>query len=390
MRSQIFTRITIGVVAAVLFLLLAAATLTVQAAPSGQAGLDPLARLGKAIFFDTRLSVPPGQSCATCHDPQAGFADPDADLPVSQGAIKTRFGNRNAPSVTYAMYSPALYFDSTPGPGVMEGQYKGGLFWDSRVDTLEEQAKQPFLNHLEMNNPNPARVVLMARISRYAGLFNKACSPAARKSISASYDCIARALAAYMRSSEVNPFTSKYDYWKAGQAEFTEAELNGYTLFTGEAKCKNCHTEGYFTNFGHQNVGAPKNPDLPYYNLPKRLNPDGKNYIDLGLGDVLRQAGLSEEEAAKQDGKFKIPSLRNVALTPPYEHNGVFQTLREVVMFNNTRDVEGASWPAPEVAENVHRHMPPMPNTFGQLGLTDQEVDDIVAFLETLSDGYQP
>ena len=111
-------------------------------------------------------------------------------------------------------------------------------------------------------------------------------------------------------------------------------------------------------------------------------------YIDRGLGDFLRSAGYSAA-AAKEDGKFKIPSLRNCAITAPYEHNGVFKTLREVVMFNNTRDIPGAGWPAPEVPRNVHRHMPPMPRTFGQLGLTDQQVDDIVAFLGTLTDGFQ-
>jgi cytochrome c peroxidase len=129
---------------------------------------------------------------------------------------------------------------------------------------------------------------------------------------------------------------------------------------------------------------------LAYYYLNPFLNPDGENYVDLGFGDFLRSTGVTEELATKQDGRFKIPSLRNVAVTAPYEHNGYFQTLRDVVMFNNTRDVPGAGWPAPEVPQNVHRHMPPMPGTFGQLGLTDEEVDNIVAFMQTLTDGYQP
>lgn len=128
----------------------------------------------------------------------------------------------------------------------------------------------------------------------------------------------------------------------------------------------------------------PKNPELPYYSLPVSLNPDGQNYVDYGLGDFLRSAGYSEDQA----GKFKVPSLRNCVITAPYEHNGVFKTLREVVMFNNTRDVPGAGWPAPEVPYNIHRHNPPEPRTFGQLGLTDQEVDGIVAFLKTLTHGY--
>jgi cytochrome c peroxidase len=149
-----------------------------------------------------------------------------------------------------------------------------------------------------------------------------------------------------------------------------------------------------FTNFGYQNIGTPKNPDNPFYNLPKRFNPQGKNYVDLGLGAMLAangdpNAGIPNATAQKQNGKFKIPSLRNCAVTQPYEHNGVFRTLKEVVMFNNTRDVMGAGWPPPEVPQNVHRHMPMEPGFFGMIGLTNQEVDDIVAFLETLTDGYK-
>jgi cytochrome c peroxidase len=173
-----------------------------------------------------------------------------------------------------------------------------------------------------------------------------------------------------------------------------------------------------FTNFGHQNTGVPRNPDLPYYRLPRDLNPDGAQFVDRGLGDVLRKAGAPEADAAKEDGTFKVPSLRNAAVTAPYMHNGLFKTLREVVVFNNTRDV--GTWPAPEVPANVHRHisarhaahphagaahgahagagthgsqprhMPIAEGTFGRLGLTDQEIDDIVALLTTLTDGYQP
>jgi cytochrome c peroxidase len=358
--------------------------------------------LGRFLFFDTNLSKPPGQSCASCHDPGAGFTAPDHNLPVSQGAIRSRFGNRNAPSASYAMFSPPLHYDPTIRPGIMEGMYVSGLFWDGRVNTLEEQAQKPFLNPLEMHNPDKMTVVLAILQSKYASLFESVCGTVSLPRIENPYDCAASALAAYQRSAEVNPFTSKYDYWKRGEAQFTESERRGYMLFTDTtmmgAKCANCHSvspdesqsPSLFTNFGHQNVGAPPNPDLPYYFLPRSLNPDGVNYVDRGLGDFLRTAEYSEEQAAKEDGKFKIPSLRNCAVTAPYEHNGVFKTLREVVMFNNTRDVAGAGWPAPEVPQNAHRHMPPMPRTFGQLGLTDQQVDDIVAFLHTLTDGYQP
>src|SRR4030043_781054 len=132
---------------------------------------DDLVVLGRAIFFDTSLSKPVGQSCASCHDPVAGFAHPNVNLPTSQGAIRSRYGNRNANSITYAMFSPELYYDPNPSPGVMEGQYKGGLFWDSRADTLEEQAKGPFLNPLEMKNPNKQIVGLVVRQPNYENIF---------------------------------------------------------------------------------------------------------------------------------------------------------------------------------------------------------------------------
>jgi len=356
---------------------------------------DGMVALGRALFFDQNLSIPPGQSCASCHDPLTGFADPN-HLAVSTGAVPSRVGNRNAQSVSYAMFSPALYFDDfNLSPAIPEGQYKGGLFWDARVNALEEQAVQPFVNPLEMHNPNSVTVVTSVRRSSYAGLFKQVFGASIFKDVDLAYEAVGTALAAYMRSPEVNPFTSKYDYWKKGEAEFTQSELRGYMLFQpmGKARCANCHAEGaqgLFTNFGHQNLGTPRNPELPYYFLPQSLNPAGIDYIDRGLGDYLRSAGYAEEEAAKEDGKFKIPSLRNCAVTAPYTHNGYHQTLREVIEFNNTRDLPGAVWPEAEVPETVHRHPMAMPGTLGRLGLTDQEIDDLVAFLNTLTDGYQP
>ncbi|MBI4776360.1 MAG: c-type cytochrome [Deltaproteobacteria bacterium] len=352
--------------------------------------------LGEEIFFDKNLSRPAGQSCASCHDPGVGFADPDTDLPVSKGAVRTRFGNRNAQTIAYAMFCPPRYYDDINlTVAIPEGQYKGGLFWDGRASTLEAQAKQPFLNPLEMHNCDKTMVVQSVHRSRYAALFKNIFGRSVFNSVDFAYECISQALAAYMRSPEVSPFTSKYDYVKRGMAAFTDSESRGYQLFQpmGKGHCANCHEEGtmkLFTNFGHQNLGTPRNPDLPYYNLPRSLNPDGVNYIDRGLGDSLRSAGYSEEEASMEDGKFKIPCLRNCAVTPPYTHNGYHQTLREVIVFNNTRDLPDANWPESEVAENVHRHPMAMPGTLGRLGLTDQEIDDLVAFLQTLTDGYRP
>jgi len=360
-----------------------------------------LVALGRAIFFDTTLSTPDGQSCATCHDPASGFADPN-HLAVSDGAAPGLVGNRNAPSISYAMFRPALYHDPTTTMAIPEGQYKGGLFWDGRVDTLEEQASQPFLNPLEMHNPDKAAVVVDMRAAEYAALFRRVFGEQSLDDTDKAYDSMTSALAAYMRSDEVNPFTSKYDYYQRGFAEFTPAEARGLALFTGRAMCFNCHSLGstdpvpyrpLFTNFGHQNLGTPRNPSLEFYNLPPEFNPDGANYIDRGIGDFLRTAGYPEAEAAKEDGKTMIPSLRNCAVTAPYTHNGYHLTLREVVVFNNTRDLPTSTFPPAEVPETVHRHPHPemMPGgSLGRLGLTDQQIDDLVAFLQTLTDGFSP
>lgn len=356
---------------------------------------DPdLIALGKALFFDNNLSYPEGQSCATCHQPASGFADPNHLLPVAQGALRQFFGPRNVPSTAYAAFSPPLYWDPTPSQGnMMQGMYVGGLFWDGRTDTLEDQAKLPFTNPLEMHNPSKNAVVKAIRNSDYAIDFTFVFGPDSLQDAETAFQNAAEAIAAYERSEEMNPFHSKFDLYLDGKIQLTPAEANGLALFTGKAKCFNCHSmdsppggKPLFTNFGYQNLGVPANPENLYYRMPVEFNAAGENYVDLGLGGVLAESGDPNADAGMQNGKFKIPSLRNVALTAPYEHNGVFKTLREVVMFNNTRDVPEANWPPPEVPENVHRHMPPMPGFFGQLGLTDTEVNDIVAFLKTLTD----
>ncbi len=351
--------------------------------------LTQIQKLGKLLFFDPNLSTPNGMSCATCHDPKVAFADPRSSFPVSGGVIYGRFGNRNAPSITYAAYSPPLYFDPTPSMGnMMQGMYRGGLFWDGGVSSLEDQAKQPILNPVEMNNPNKGSVIAQIRQGEYVEFFREVFGFRSLNNVGAAYNHMVEAIAEYERSSEVSPFSSKYDQYLANPTEnpLTDSEARGLTLFTGKANCKNCHFvdtnnlagKPLFTSFGYQNIGVPRNSDNPFYSLREKFNPDGENFIDLGLGGILNNQ--------KHYGQFKIPSLRNVAVTAPYMHNGVFKTLREVLDFDNTRDLGG--YPPPEVDMNVHRHMPPMPGFFGQLGLTDQEIEDIIAFLRTLTDGY--
>jgi cytochrome c peroxidase len=363
---------------AVLLLTLAATALAV-------AQLTPMEQLGELLYFDTDLSQPAGQSCASCHLPEAGFADPDADLPVSQGVLpRNRFGNRNSPSAAYAMFSPIFYFDET------EGLWIGGQFWDGRAtgeilgDPLADQALGPFLNILEMNNPSKLTVIIKIRRSDYADLFEQVWGEGSLDDVEAAYDQVALSIAAFERTSLFAPFSSKYDYYLAGNDVLTEMELRGLALFEDEnkGKCALCHisqpgpggSAPLFTDFTYDNLGVPKNPENPFYDLPPALNRDGEDFVDYGLGGIL---GLPEEM-----GKFKVMTLRNIAITPPYMHNGIFNTLHEVVDFYNTRDLGG--WPPPEVPENVNQ------DELGDLGLTAAEVDTIVAFLETLTDGYVP
>lgn len=334
-------------------------------------------QLGKSLFFDSNLSTPPGQACSSCHSPSAGFGNANQELPVSRGAHPDLYGNRNDLTSSYAAFIPPLQFDST------EGIWVGGLFWDGRASTLAEQAKGPPLNPLEMANADVASIAEALRSAEYRDLFIEVYGDNALDDAAVAYDHMADAIAAYETSSEMNPFDSKYDLYLVGTVSLSEQEQRGLALFTDEQKgnCAACHPvdpgpfghAALFTDYTYDNLGVPKNPESPFYDLPEQFNPDGDEYVDLGLGPVVEDPDMN--------GLFRVPTLRNVALTPPYMHNGVFKTLYQVVAFYNSRDV--ASWPHPEWADNVNR------DELGDLGLTPLEMEDIVAFMKTLSDGYE-
>jgi len=325
-------------------------------------------QLGRFIYFDKHLSNPVGQACASCHLPKAGYADPDQELPVSEGAVTGLFGGRNSPSSAYAAYSPIF------GKDPVTGLYIGGQFWDGRAATLEEQAKGPFLNPVEMNNTKEG-VVQAVRNSNYARFFEYVYGPGSLDDTESAYDLIAKAIASFERSNQVNKFTSKYDFYLKGKVALTAQEQSGLALFNGKGNCSACHpstsvdgiTPPLFTDFSYDNLGVPANMEYPFYLM------DPSPYPDYGLGKIVGETA--------QDGKFKVMTLRNIALTAPYSHNGYFKTLKDIVHFYNTRDILGV-WPAPDVAENVNKI------EIGNLGLTPQEEDDIVAFLMTLSDGF--
>ncbi len=420
--------IILGIVGAVFLLLVTAcgkdeeqpaAEPVVSTAEEAIAELTPIEELGKKLLFDARLSSPEGQACAVCHAPVVGWTGPDSALnekgSVYEGAVKGRFGNRKPPSAAYAGNSPVLHRDE-------EGTFVGGMFWDGRAtgeqlgDPLAEQAMGPFLNPLEQNNPDKKSIILKVKDSSYADLFEEVWGPGsldAERDIDGTYERIARSIAAYERSAEVNPFSSKFDdFRRKAQSEkldvslidesnwtsyanlgLDEIELKGLMLFNTKGLCAECHPltsengkPPVFTDFTYDNLGVPKNPELPFYSQPVKWNPDGENWVDKGLGGYLKTTEKYAQYAADNYGKHKVPTLRNVGLKPredfvkAYMHNGFFKTLKDVVKFYNTRDVTDSDWPPPEIAENVNTE------ELGDLGLTEDEEDAIVRFMETLSD----
>jgi len=393
--------------------------------------LTPSQQLGKSIFFDTDLSINQNQACAACHAPESGWTGPDSNInahgSVYEGSIPGRFGDRKPPSSAYATFSPIFHYDARAN------LFVGGNFWDGRAtgeklgNPAADQAQGPFLNPAEQALPDSACVVYIVCTASHPVSFEDvwgagACDIAwpadidttcgtegAQVSLSAedrtksdmAYDQAALSIAAYEASAEVNAFSSKYDLTFSdsfNKAKLSKEEQKGYSLFRGKGKCARCHAvdgkKALFTDFTFDNLGLPQNPENPAGTAPV--------FIDPGLGGFLMHAGYTEDVYLAEWGKHKVPTLRNVDLKPDtafvkaYGHNGYFKSLKGIVHFYNTRDVKSTCsglfteaqalaadcWPAPEVAMNVNT------GELGNLGLTAEEEDAIVAFLKALSDGY--
>jgi cytochrome c peroxidase len=378
--------------------------------------------LGQLLFQDKNLSLNRNQACASCHglSPANSISNAGSKLvpgfvdlvnvktgnAVSSGSIVTRTGSLNAPSVGYAAYSPLFHWDAA------QGLYVGGQFWNARAKNLTEQAKGPFLNPVEMAMPNAWAVVSRLQENpRYGVLFNSAyrlnlatlpkppqgavgalTSPA---SVQTTYHLMAKAISTFEQSRFFNKFNSKFDYVLAGMTLFTPIERQGLNLFNAANKgnCAACHVSKakrdeygniippLFTDFTYDNIGLPRNLKIPNNPMP-----------NLGLGG--RPDIAKVDIGRKELGKHKVMTLRNIAITPPYGHNGVFTSLEQVVHFYNTRDTLGrvtdnrqpgfakTGWPKPEVANNVNAR------ELGNLRLTAAEEAAIVAFLKTLTDDY--
>jgi len=393
----------------------------------GANNLTPIEELGKNLFFD-KIASPDSMSCATCHAPSTGFTGPIAGInkhgAVYRGAVPQRFGNRKPPSSAYATFSPIFYFDEE------DELFIGGNFWDGRAtgeilgNPAADQALGPFLNPVEQNNPSKQAVCEQVAASKYAELFEavwgEGSLDCSEDGVDAVYDQIGLSIQFYEASPEVNQFSSKFDYGQSGLAEFTGEEQAGFELFNGKALCAECHPsepqefsdKALFTDFTFDNLGVPKNPENPFYEMDRvfidgsPINPEGINWIDPGLGGFLLTRPEWIALSGDSMGKHKVPTLRNVDKRPAssfpkaFGHNGSFKSLKSIVHFYNPRDVlpicpdaefttekralAQNCWPAPEVAVNVNTE------ELGDLGLSDAEEKAIVAFLKTLSDGFQP
>jgi len=418
--------------------------------------LGELTLLGKLILFDQNLSVNKNESCAFCHMPETGFTGPSSALNMTTvsypGSVRTRFSGRKPQTHTYATFTPVLHYNA------LQGDLVGGEFWDMRATGIRlnnptaEQAQGPPLNPVEMGLIDSACMVYGVSRSQYRQIAEKVWGPqafaihwpgdvesvcarpgpasasdpfpvhvtAADRGLSnRTFDQIAQAIATYEASSEVNPFSSKYDYVMAKKARFTADEEAGYALFRSDSThCNECHRDGgpgeepLFTDFTASNLGLPANSAVPYYyedtpdGFGYAANPAALKYTDAGVGGFLISRGLNPSAqwaqlASSFKGKFKVPTLRNIDKRPrpdfvkAYMHNGYLKTLKEVVHFYNTRDAlprcqpndpgeKMTCWPAPEYPATINKKQ------LGNLGLSVKQEDQIVAFLRTLTDGFAP
>jgi cytochrome c peroxidase len=403
----------------------------VPATAPGAPGLSAMAAVGKRIFFDTSLSASGQMSCATCHDPDHAYGPPNGLAVQMGGPRREDAGARAVPSLEYKEATPA-YADlldnpdgiSAPGPG-------GGYAWDGRADTLAEQAKLPLLSPIEMANASPTDVARKLAAAPYAAEFVAAFG-GTRGDDAAMFKNALRALEAFQKEdSSFHPYTSKFDLHagnKIGGA-WTPAEARGVRVFVMPklGNCASCHypgaglngSSGMFSDYSYEAIGVPRNAALPANRDPK--------YDDLGLCGPMR---TDHVPAAGQPnrfcGMFKTPTLRNIAKRPVFFHNGAMHSLEQAIRFYNTRDTNPEIWyptaggrakskpdrrfptyglittqyaggtiqkyddlPAAYRA-NIDPQMPLDGRAAGSKPpLSEQDISDLICFLETLTDGYK-
>lgn len=287
--------------------------------------------LGKTLFYDPRLSQSNQIACASCHDPELAWTD---NKTLSFGHNR-QLGSRNAMSILNSAYATSL-------------------FWDGRAKSLEDQAQQPVTNPVEMNEHLDLAVEKIAKIKGYQDLFKKAFG-----SSEINEDKITKSIATFERT--IKSGSTKFDRFIDGKSEvYSDSEVNGLNLFRTKARCINCHNTGYFSDNKFENDGTAllgsKLEDLGRYNVTKNL-------ADLG--------------------KFRVPTLREVARTGPWMHNGSFTPLRDVLTFYNAGNPEIKNKDMATI--NGVKYKSPKSKKLQPLNLTKDEIEDLEAFLETLS-----
>lgn len=342
--------------------------------------------LGRALFFDVNLSKNRTQSCATCHSPDNGFVDGRQNASrkaFSLGDDGKSFGDRNAPTASYAALTPVFHQN-------IAGKYVGGQFWDGREKDLKGQAGGPPLNPIEMGMPDKASVIeRLKENAAYVSAFKKLYDEDIFANPDNAYDAMTDSIASFEKTDFFAPFDSKYDRHLRGEYQMTKQEELGMTLFFSQqfTNCNICHqlkkipeSKGEtFSNYEYHNIGVPTNLE------GRKVNGVALDKKDNGL--LVNP--IVDDKA--QAGKFKVPTLRNVAVTGPYMHNGVFKDLETVVLFYNKYNTKsskrqinpetGEKWRAPEVTENISlKELQTGP------ALDNKRVNALVAFMQTLTD----
>jgi len=370
--------------------------------PGAAPSVAALTSLGRAMFFDASLSASGKTSCASCHDPAFAYGPPNA-LPVQlAGRDGNTPGPRAAPSLRYLQTLPPFsehHFDNDGDDSIDAGP-AGGHMWDGRASSTHEQARLPLLSPSEMANATPEEVVARLERSAHADAFRRAFGERIFADRAGAFRAALMALEVFQQSPrDFYPYSSRYDAVLRGQAQLTAQEARGLQLFDDPAKgnCASCHLSApaadgafpLFTDFGLIAIGVPRNPALP-------MNADPR-HADLGLCGPLRTDFTDRDDYC---GLFRTPSLRNVAVRRAFFHNGAFATLRDAVLFYARRDTEPERF-YPRNTDASVRKFDDLPARYhanvnvdppfdrqagGTPALDDAEVDDIVAFLHTLTD----
>lgn len=363
--------------------------------------MSPAAALGEKIFADTSLSASGRLACASCHDPKHDYAAPNGAAVQLGGPNLDQPGLRAVPSLKYKERTPSFFADPGPESPV------GGFDWDGRALSLQAQPGFPLLAPNEMANASPADLVAKLMNAPYAADFAKVFGATIFSDPGVALQKVGFALASYqLEDADFHPYDSKYDAYLAGKVALSDQEQRGLALFDDPAVgCAGCHLDKIgadglagsspvFTDYEFETLGVPRNAALP-------ANADPA-FFDLGICGPLRTGAIAQK--SRYCGMFKTPTLRNVANRQVFFHNGYFKTLKDTLHFYVERDTDPGLWypPNPDGSvdkfddipvayrSNVDVIDPPFDRSIGgQPALTDAQIDDVIAFLQTLNDGYQ-